>query len=87
MELPYFQKFFWFTIEPEQPGFLERAYELGFDRLLFATDWPHGQMDIGGANMLYDSDLLKKMLSDNKFTQHQYNQLTHLNYIDLKNRS
>jgi predicted TIM-barrel fold metal-dependent hydrolase len=82
--LPYFQKFFWFTTEPEEPNFLPRAHELGFDRLLFATDWPHD--DPGGANMLSDVDCVKSMLADNDITQNQYDMMTFLNYSNLKNR-
>jgi len=44
---------FWYTIEPEMPHFLRMAQELGYDRLLFATDWPHDR-DIGGSNSRQD---------------------------------
>jgi predicted TIM-barrel fold metal-dependent hydrolase len=51
--LPYFKKNFWFTTEPESPTFLKDAEIIGFDRLLFATDWPHDH-DIGGSNSRKD---------------------------------
>ena len=44
---------FWYTIEPEMPHFLQMAQNLGYDRLLFATDWPHDR-DIGGSNSRHD---------------------------------
>ena len=44
---------FWYTIEPEMPHFLHMAQELGYDRLLFATDWPH-ERDMGGSNSRQD---------------------------------
>jgi predicted TIM-barrel fold metal-dependent hydrolase len=37
-----------FTIEPEAPNFEKDAEELGYDHLLFSTDFPH--MDPGGRN-------------------------------------
>jgi predicted TIM-barrel fold metal-dependent hydrolase len=51
--LPYFKRNFWFTIEPERTDFVETAEKLGYDRLLFATDWPHDD-DAGGANSRQD---------------------------------
>jgi predicted TIM-barrel fold metal-dependent hydrolase len=51
--LPYFKRNFWFTIEPERVDFVETAEKLGYDRLLFATDWPHDD-DAGGANSRQD---------------------------------
>jgi len=44
---------FWYTIEPEMPHFLSAAQSLGYDRLLFATDWPHDR-DMGGSNSRHD---------------------------------
>lgn len=51
--MPYFQRNFWFTTEPETAEFVKIADHLGWDRLLFATDWPHDR-DAGGANSLHD---------------------------------
>jgi predicted TIM-barrel fold metal-dependent hydrolase len=51
--MKYFKRNFWFTIEPERKDFIETASELGYDRLLFATDWPHDH-DRGGANSRQD---------------------------------
>lgn len=47
------RKNFWFTIEPEQPWFRSCAEKIGYDRLLFSTDWPHDH-DTGGANRYHD---------------------------------
>jgi len=58
--MPYLQKNFWFTTEPERPGFLVDAEKIGFDRLLFATDWPHDK-DMGGANSLHDVETLDQL--------------------------
>jgi len=84
--IPYFKKFFWFTTEIEEKNFLCISKSLGFDRLLFATDWPHGTSDIGGSNMFKDVDLLNSMLSDNCISQEEYNQITHQNYIHLNDK-
>lgn len=51
--ISYLKQNFWFTIEPEMPWFGAMAKRLGYDRLLFATDWPHDG-DIGGANRFSD---------------------------------
>lgn len=53
--LPLLQKHFWFTTEPESEDFLQNAQLLGWDRLLFATDWPH-VWDAGGRNSMHDID-------------------------------
>jgi predicted TIM-barrel fold metal-dependent hydrolase len=45
--MPYLKNWT-FTIEPEAPNFEKDANELGYDRLLFSTDFPH--MDPGGRN-------------------------------------
>jgi len=82
--LPYYQKHFWFTADYEEPDFLQNADRLGWDRLLFATDYPHN--DPGGINRFKDVDLLQSFLSDHSITQTQYAQLTHQNYFTLKNR-
>jgi predicted TIM-barrel fold metal-dependent hydrolase len=58
--LPYIQKNFWFTIEPERKDFMETARQLGFDRLLFATDWPHDH-DTGGANSRKDVETINNL--------------------------
>jgi predicted TIM-barrel fold metal-dependent hydrolase len=79
--LPYFQRNFWFTTEPEMPNFLANAELLGWDRVLFATDWPHDR-DMGGANALKDVDtVLNLTISDTRKQQ-----LFELNYSNLRNR-
>lgn len=82
--LPYFQKYFWFTIECEESEFLKNAKLMGWDRLLFATDYPHN--DPGGNNRFNDVDMLQNWVANNIITQEQYDQLTHKNYLYLKNR-
>jgi len=83
---PYLKEFFWFTTEPEETNFLSIAKDIGFDRVLFATDWPHGAMDIGGANMLRDVDLINTMKLNNLLSFDEYNLFTNQNYLRLKNR-
>lgn len=61
--LPYIKKNFWFTIEPEMPNFLVNASYVGFDRLLFATDWPH-DFDVGGKNSRHDVKTIKLLSLD-----------------------
>jgi predicted TIM-barrel fold metal-dependent hydrolase len=58
--LPYFKRNFWFTIEPERVDFVATAEKLGYDRLLFATDWPHDD-DAGGANSRKDTATIKNL--------------------------
>ena len=84
--MPYFKQFFWFTTEIEETNFLSISESLGFDRVLFATDWPHGTDDIGGANMYHDVVLLNSILSNNMITQEDYALMTHQNYINLKSK-
>jgi predicted TIM-barrel fold metal-dependent hydrolase len=79
--LSYFQKNFFFTVEPENPDFLTSASLIGWDRLLFATDYPHN--DPGGRHRFDDVDLLNCFLKEDKITQTQYNLLTHQNYLSL----
>lgn len=82
--LPYFKKHFWFTTEPEEQEFFKKAELLGWDRLLFSTDYPHN--DPGGMNRYADVNLVKKYLDNGVITETQYNQLTYKNYLFLKNR-
>jgi predicted TIM-barrel fold metal-dependent hydrolase len=72
--LPILQNNFWFTIEPEMKNFVDHADTIGWNQLLFATDWPH-DFDIGGSNSLNDVDTVlnlpinhlhqRKIFSDN----------------------
>ena len=82
--LPYYQKHFWITTDYEEPDFLKNANLLGWDRLLFSTDYPHN--DPGGTNRFNDVDLLQALLNNGDITQDQYDQLTHQNYQLLKSR-
>ena len=79
--MPFFQKNFYFTVEPEHSRFLEHASNIGWDRLLFGSDYPH--QDPGGMNRFNDVDLINQFLSKNQITQHQFDQLTHTNYLSL----
>ncbi len=76
--MPYLKKNFWFTIEPEKSTFLQNANQLGFDRLLFATDWPHDK-DMGGANSLHDVETVNSLNLDLE----NQNQIYYKNYLSL----
>ena len=82
--VPYLQKNFWLTVEVEEENFIENANYLGWDRLLFATDYPHN--DPGGMHRYKDVDLLQSCLPLNIISQQQYDLLTHQNYQLLKSR-
>ena len=84
--LPYLKKHFWFTIEIEERKFMSQANFIGWDRLLFATDWPHGG-DLGGQNRYNDASYVNRMLDRNFINQHQYDLITHQNYLKLRTRS
>jgi predicted TIM-barrel fold metal-dependent hydrolase len=82
--LPYFQKNFWFTAEIEEPNFLANARLLGWDRLLYATDYPHN--DPGGANRYNDLTMIETLLSQKELTASDFDFVTHQNYIRLYDR-
>lgn len=74
--LPVLKNNFWFTTEPEKKDFVAHADFIGWDRLLFATDWPH-DFDQGGANSRHDVDtvldlpidhLQQKMIFSDNYT-------------------
>ena len=80
----YFRNNFWFTTEPEELNFFKNAALVGWDRLLFSTDYPHN--DKGGKNRFHDVDLINSYLHDQKISQQQYDLYTHKNYLHLKTR-
>lgn len=82
--LPYFQKNFWFTAEVEEPDFLSTAQMVGWDRLLYATDYPHN--DPGGNNRFYDLDAITTMRHNGSLSQHQFELFTYRNYQRLLHR-
>jgi predicted TIM-barrel fold metal-dependent hydrolase len=82
--MPYFKNNFWFTVEIEEENFIANANHLGWDRLLFATDYPHN--DPGGMHRYKDVDLLQDCLPLNIISQQQYDLITHQNYQLLKSR-
>ena len=82
--MPYFKRNFWFTVELEEQNFFANADRLGWDRLLFATDYPHN--DAGGECRYSDVDLLQSWLASSKISQKQYDFITHQNYQLLKSR-
>jgi predicted TIM-barrel fold metal-dependent hydrolase len=83
--LPYFKNNFWFTIEVEETNFIENARLVGWDRLLFATDYPHN--DPGGLNQYRDVDMLIQLLKEKKLTQIEFDAVTYKNYELLKHRN
>jgi predicted TIM-barrel fold metal-dependent hydrolase len=72
---------FWFTIEPEMPHFLDSATWIGWDRLLFATDWPHDR-DMGGRNSRKDVQTIQ----DLDLGQQQKEKIFSQNYLNLRQR-
>lgn len=84
--LPYLKKHFWFTIEIEDRKFISQANFIGWDRLLFATDWPHTN-DAGGQHRYQDAAYANRMLAKEYINQHQYDLITHQNYLKLRTRS
>jgi predicted TIM-barrel fold metal-dependent hydrolase len=82
--LPYFQKNFWFTCEPEEPNFLSNARMLGWERLLYATDYPHN--DPGGNHRYQDLNLLDNLLERKELTFLDYENITHKSYLKLVDR-
>lgn len=64
---------FWYTIEPEMPHFLRMAQTLGYDRLLFATDWPHDR-DQGGRNSRQDVSTVNSLAIDDAQRQAIFSQ-------------
>jgi predicted TIM-barrel fold metal-dependent hydrolase len=83
--LPYFKQNFWFTTELEEQYFLEMARLVGWNRMLYATDYPHN--DPGGKNRYQDRADLANLITNQLLTQDEYNQYTHKNYLKLKNRA
>lgn len=82
--LPYFQQNFWFTVEPEESDFLSVAELLGWDRLLYATDWPHE--DPGGANRYQDLATVQSFLAHGQITKKNMDLLGMKNYVRLLDR-
>lgn len=82
--LPYFQRNVWFTTEIESPSLLPDADIIGWDRLLFATDYPHN--DPGGSHRFKDVAVLRGLLDRGMITQKQFDQISHENYIKLRDR-
>jgi predicted TIM-barrel fold metal-dependent hydrolase len=83
--IPYFKQNFWFTTEVEEPYFVEMARLVGWDRLLYASDYPHN--DAGGGNRYKDGKDLGAMVSNNRLTSEEYAQYSHKNYLKLKERA
>lgn len=83
--LPYLQNNFWWTVDPEEENFVELARFVGFDRLLFATDYPHN--DPGGLNRYNDVRDVRTMLAEKIISQDEFDLLTHRNYMKLLDRT
>jgi uncharacterized protein len=77
--LPILKNNFWFTTEPENKDFIVHANFIGWDRLLFATDWPH-DFDQGGANSRNDIDTVLNLPIDHS----QQTKIFSDNYTILK---
>lgn len=73
---------FWYTIEPEMPHFLNVAENLGYSRLLFATDWPHDR-DIGGRNSRQDVSTVHSLGLDQSACQAIFSE--NYNFLRQKN--
>lgn len=84
--LPYFKKNFWFTIDVEEPGMIEIAREIGWDRMMFGTDYPHNN-DVGGKNRYHDVDMINDLLSQGVITPEDHAWISHKNYQRLKDRA
>ena len=82
--LPYFKNNFWYTADPERPTFLEDGELVGWNHILFATDWPH--IDEGGIHKFKDVELLQQYRDTGKITASDYDCITHKNYLFLKNK-
>lgn len=82
--LPYFQRNFWCTFESEEP-FQHIADLVGWDRLLFASDYPHN--DRGGKNRFHDVSVLQDCLESSQLDKDQFDLLTHKNYAAVKSRT
>jgi predicted TIM-barrel fold metal-dependent hydrolase len=76
--LLYIKRNFWFTIEPEREDFVATAEKLGYDRLLFATDWPHDD-DAGGANSRQDVETINSLA----ISLHDRQRICSKNYMSL----
>jgi predicted TIM-barrel fold metal-dependent hydrolase len=83
--LPYFKKNFWFTTEVEEDNFVWLGRSLGWNRLLYSSDYPHN--DAGGNNRYKDGQDLKSLIENKHLTQQEFDQFTHQNYLKLKERS
>ena len=83
--LPYFKQNFWFTTELEEQYFIEIARLIGWERMLYATDYPH--IDPGGKNRYQDRSDLAMLINNQLLTQTEYDQYTHKNYLKLKERA
>jgi predicted TIM-barrel fold metal-dependent hydrolase len=81
--LPYYKKNFWTTFEIEMP-FTEVADLVGWDRLLFSSDYPHN--DPGGRNRFSDVDMLKSYVDNGKISQEIFDLITHKNYLTVRSR-
>lgn len=82
----YFKNNLWFTTEVEVDNFIQDAEQLGWDRLLFATDWPHDD-DAGGINSMFDAKMTDEFLSSGQISQQNYDLFTHQNYLKLKTKT
>jgi predicted TIM-barrel fold metal-dependent hydrolase len=82
----YFQHNLWFTTEVEVNSFINDANQLGWDRLLFATDWPHDD-DAGGINSRLDATMTDEFLSTGQISKENYDLFTHKNYLKLHTRA
>lgn len=81
----YFRQNLWFTTEVEADNFLNDVKQLGWDRLLFATDWPHHD-DAGGINSEFDTTMTEDFLNDGLISPAEYQMFTHQNYLKLQTR-
>jgi len=82
--LPILKNNFWYSTEVEHPTFLRDAEYIGWDRVMFSTDYPHNED--AGLNKYKDAIMLEQYVNSGKINSHDYELFSHKNYLKLKQR-